>query len=79
MYYLFLFAWVVCLILFILYTFFLIEQNKLNQIKLTNHVWSTVPIWGGTSRSHGLDLQDRVQKRVVSLVGSGLSAELQCC
>ena len=33
--------------------------------------------WGGAPRSHGLDLLDRVQKRVVSLVGSGLSACLQ--
>ena len=34
-------------------------------------------IWGGAPRSHGLDLLDRVQKRVVSLVGSGLSSDLQ--
>ena len=34
-------------------------------------------IWDGAPRSHGLDLLDRVQKRVVSLVGSGLSANLQ--
>ena len=34
-------------------------------------------IWGGAPRSHGLDLQDRMQKRVVSLVGSRLSAGLQ--
>ena len=32
---------------------------------------------GGAPRSHGLDLLDRVQKRVVSSVGSGLSADLQ--
>ena len=34
-------------------------------------------IWGGAPRSHGLDLLNRVQKRVVSLVGSGLSSDLQ--
>ena len=34
-------------------------------------------IWGGAPTSHGLDLLDRVQKRVVSLVGSGVSAGLQ--
>ena len=34
-------------------------------------------IWGGAPRSHVLDLLDRVQKRVVSLVGSGLSSDLQ--
>ena len=34
-------------------------------------------IWDGAPRSHGLDLLDRVQKRVVSLVDSGLSAGLQ--
>ena len=34
-------------------------------------------IWGGAPRSHGLDLLDRVQKRVVSLVSSGLSSDLQ--
>ena len=35
-------------------------------------------IWGGGApRSHGLDLLDRVQKWVVSLVGSGLSSDLQ--
>ena len=34
-------------------------------------------IWGGATRSHVLDLLDRVQKQVVSLVGSGLSAGLQ--
>ena len=34
-------------------------------------------ICGGTLRSYGLDLLDRVQKRVVSLVGSGLSSDLQ--
>ena len=33
--------------------------------------------WGGAPRSHGLDLPDGVQKWVVSLVGSGLSAGLQ--
>ena len=54
------------------------------------HVWSTVPIstirscveycshiWGDAPRSYEIDLLDRVQKRVVSLVGSGLSADLQ--
>ena len=44
------------------------------------HGWSTVPIsgrGGGVPRSHGLDLLDRVQKRVVSLVISGLSSDLQ--
>ena len=34
-------------------------------------------IWGGAPRSHRLDLLERVQKRVVSLVGFGLSAGLQ--
>ena len=34
-------------------------------------------IWGGAPRSHGLDMLDRVQKRVVCLVGSGLSSDLQ--
>ena len=34
-------------------------------------------IWGGAPRSHRLDLIDREQKRVVSLVGSGLSSDLQ--
>ena len=34
-------------------------------------------IWGGAPRSHGLDLLDQVQKQVVSLVGSGLSFDLQ--
>ena len=34
-------------------------------------------IWGGAPRSNGLDLLDRVQKWVVSLVGSGLSSDLQ--
>ena len=33
-------------------------------------------IWGGTPRFQGLDLLDRVQKRVVNLVGSELSAGL---
>ena len=33
-------------------------------------------IWGGAPRSHGLDLLDRVRKRVVSLVGSVLSSDL---
>ena len=32
---------------------------------------------GGASSSHGLDLLDQVQKQVVGLVGSGLSAGLQ--
>ena len=42
------------------------------------HVWSTVPISGVvTPRSHGLDLLDRVQVQVVSLLGSGLSSDLQ--
>ena len=42
------------------------------------HVWSSVPIFGGgTPRSHGLGLLDRVQKRVVSIVASGLSSDLQ--
>ena len=31
---------------------------------------------GWSSRSHGVDLLDRVLKRVVSLVGSGLSSDL---
>ena len=31
-------------------------------------------IWGGASRSHGFDLLDEVQTRVVSLVGSELAA-----
>ena len=34
-------------------------------------------IWGGVPRSHGLDLLGRVQKRVVSSVGSGLSSDFQ--
>ena len=34
-------------------------------------------IWGGAPRFRGLDLLDRVQKRVVSLIGSGLSYDLQ--
>ena len=34
-------------------------------------------IWGGAPRSHGLYLLDRVQKRAVSLVGSGHSSDLQ--
>ena len=34
------------------------------------------PIWGGASRSHGLYLLDRVQKRVVSLVGSAFFLKL---
>ena len=34
-------------------------------------------ICGGAPRSHGVDLLDGVQKRVVSLVGSTLSAGLQ--
>ena len=34
-------------------------------------------IWGGAPRSYGLDLLDRVQKLVVSLVGSGISSDLQ--
>ena len=34
-------------------------------------------IWGGAPRSHQLDLLHRMQKRVVSLVGSGLSSDLQ--
>ena len=34
-------------------------------------------IWGGAQSSHGLDLLDRVQKRVVRLVGAGLSSDLQ--
>ena len=34
-------------------------------------------IWGGAPRSHRPGMLDRVQKRVVSLVGSGLSACLQ--
>ena len=34
-------------------------------------------IWGGAPRSCGLDLLDRVKKRVVSLVGSGFSSDLQ--
>ena len=34
-------------------------------------------IWDGAPRSHGLDLLDRVQKWVFSLVGSGLSSNLQ--
>ena len=34
-------------------------------------------IWRGAPRSHGLDLLDRVQKRVVSLVGSRFSSDLQ--
>ena len=33
-------------------------------------------IWGGAPKSHGLDLLDRVQKRVVNLVGPELSAGL---
>ena len=33
-------------------------------------------IWGGAPRSQGLDLLDRVQKRVVNLVGPELSADL---
>ena len=39
------------------------------------HVWSTVS--DEAPRSNGLDLLDRVQKRAVSLVGSGLSFDLQ--
>ena len=42
-----------------------------------SHVWSTAYIWGGAPRSYGLDRLDRVQKQVVSLVGSGLSSDLQ--
>ena len=34
-------------------------------------------IWGGATRSHGIDLLDRVNKRVVSLVGSRFSTGLQ--
>ena len=34
-------------------------------------------IGGGAPRFHGLDLLDRVQRQVVSLVGSGLSSDLQ--
>ena len=34
-------------------------------------------IWGGAPRSDGLDLLDQVQKRVVSLVGSGVSFDLR--
>ena len=34
-------------------------------------------IWGGASCSHGLDLLDRAQKWVVSLIGSGHSSDLQ--
>ena len=34
-------------------------------------------IWGGAPRYQGLDLLDKVRKRVVSLVGSDLSADLQ--
>ena len=42
------------------------------------HVWSTVPIFGVVLQvPHGLDLLDRVQKLVVSLVGSGLPYDLQ--
>ena len=33
-------------------------------------------IWGGAPRSQGVDLLDRVQKRVVNLVGPELSADL---
>ena len=33
-------------------------------------------ILGGAPRSHGLDMLDRVQKRVISLIGSGLSPDL---
>ena len=33
-------------------------------------------IWGGAPKSHRLDLLDRVQKRVVSLVSYGLSSDL---
>ena len=40
-----------------------------------NHLWSTVPISGVVLQ--GLDLLDRVQKQGVSLVGSGLSSDLQ--
>ena len=41
------------------------------------YVWSTVPLSGVVlPRSHGLDLLDRTEKRVVSLVGSGLSSDL---
>ena len=39
------------------------------------HVWSTVPISGVVLQGH--DLLDRVQKRVVSLVGSVRSSDLQ--
>ena len=43
-----------------------------------DNVWSTVPISGVVlPRSYVLDLLDRVQKRVVRLVGSGLSSDLQ--
>ena len=34
-------------------------------------------LWAGAPKSQGLDLLDRVQKRIVNLVGSELSANLQ--
>ena len=34
-------------------------------------------IWGGAPRSYEIDLLDQVQKLLVSLVGSGLSSDLQ--
>ena len=34
-------------------------------------------VWGGAPRSHGLDLLNRVQKQVVSVVGSGVPSDLQ--
>ena len=36
-------------------------------------------IWGGSPRSHGLDLLDRLQKRVVSLVGLPPVTQEGCC
>ena len=57
---------------------FLTPESILYMYKST--IWSCMEycshIWGGAPRSHGLNLLAIVQKRVVSLVGSGLSSDL---
>ena len=58
---------------------FLIPESIMYLYKST--IWPCMEycshIWGDAPRSHGLDLLDRVQKWVVSLVCSGLSSYLQ--
>ena len=58
---------------------FLIPESILYLYKSTSHSCMEYcsHIWGGALRSDGLDLLDRVQKRVVSLVSSRLSTESQ--